>query len=204
MNNKIDIDENELLSLLAEDEETVKNLIYDIYGYLINIILAKYFRIIKKLHIDEEEIRCEALYGFSDGINSYLDNKHASLKTFLTLCIERRVLKCIKRSSTKKAYALNETLSLEYEIGEEKSSLLKVVSDDHKYDPLNRLTDIEFYKEVLSIANKNLSGFEYTVFVYMLKGFKYDEIALKTNKTLKQIDNTIQRIKNKLRHEIMS
>jgi len=33
----------------------------------------------------------------------------------------------------------------------------------------------------------------------MVNGLKYDEIATLLNKDLKQIDNTIQRLKNKIR-----
>ena len=85
MNNNIDIDDNELISLLPEDEAYIKNVIYDKYSYIIDVLLKKYQRFIKKYGIDEEEIRCEASYGFSDGVNSFLDSKNASLKTFLTL-----------------------------------------------------------------------------------------------------------------------
>ena len=64
MKNNLEIDENELLSLLAEEDENVKNIIYENYGYLIDVIVKKYLNVIKMFQIDEQEIRCEASYGF--------------------------------------------------------------------------------------------------------------------------------------------
>ena len=79
MKNSLDITDSELISLLPEDEENIKNIIYDEYGYLIDVLIRKYNNFIKMFQIDEQELRCEASYGFSDGINSYADNKNASL-----------------------------------------------------------------------------------------------------------------------------
>ena len=102
MKNKLDVTDSELMSLLPEDEEHIKNIIYEEYGYLIDVILHKYSKHIRILQIDDQEIYCEASYGFSDGINSFIDDKNTSLKTFLSLCIERRVIKYITKYTTQK------------------------------------------------------------------------------------------------------
>ena len=199
MKDNLDINESELVSLLAEDEENVKNIIYDKYGYIIDILVHKYNNVIKILQIDEEEVRCEASYGFSDGINSYNDEKSASLATFLTLCIERRITKYLNKFTTKKAKFLNETFSLDYVNRNKDTTLIESISDDNKFNPLNNLTEIETFDEILSLAKENLSLFEFTVFTYMLNDITYQNIAKSLEKTPKQIDNTIQRIKLKMR-----
>ena len=202
MKNNLEIDENELLSLLPEDEENVKNIIYEKYGYLIDVIIKKYFNVIKMFQIDEQEIRCEASYGFSDGINCFIENKNASFKTFLSLCIERRVTKCLNKYTSQKAQMLNDTLSLEYVNDSSKSALMDIISDESKFDPLNNLTSLETCTEVLNVAKEVLSDFEYKVFTYMVNEVSYQEIAKNLEKTPKQIDNTIQRIKLKMRKEL--
>ena len=50
-------------------------------------------------------------------------------------------------------------------------------------------------KEVKTLLASN----EQEVYNLMLEGLDYKEIALKLNKSSKQIDNTIQRIRNKLK-----
>jgi RNA polymerase sporulation-specific sigma factor len=44
-----------------------------------------------------------------------------------------------------------------------------------------------------------LSHSEYEVYALMISGLKYGEIALLLNKNPKQVDNTIQRVKNKIK-----
>ena len=199
MKNSLDINDSELMSLLPGDEENIKNIIYDEYGYLIDVIIRKYNTFIKMFQIDEQEIRCEASYGFSDGINSYSDSKNTSLKTFLSLCIERRVIKALAKCKTQKAHLFNDALSLDYAHGDSHTPLIETISDEGEFDPLNNLTSFETYDEIVTLAKENLSEFEYIVFRYMLTETTYQEMAKILEKTPKQIDNTIQRIKLKMR-----
>lgn len=200
MNQKYeDITENEIISLLGENDENVNNVIYAKYHYLIDAIIRKHYRIINLYQIDRDELLCEASYGFSDGIHCFQIGKNASLKTFLSICIERRVLKIIHKYSTNKVKMEKSNLSLDYpnEIGKD----LQDVLTDGK-DPLSDLTSVETYNEVVDIAKNNLSDFEYEVFIYMINGTNYKAIAKALDKTPKQIDNSIQRIKSKMREAL--
>ncbi len=191
--------DQELLNLLVEEPDNAKEMIFDKYNYLIDIYIKKYSRAIRNLQIDEQELRSEALFGFSDGINSFNPDKDASLKTFLSICINRRVTKYIDRQARKKAQIINDTLSLDYVKDGESSPLIDILSDDNKFNPLENLASYETVDEILKGAKKELSPFEYEVFLFMLHGDDYQIIAKKLNKTAKQIDNTIQRIKLKMK-----
>ncbi len=199
MKSNLELNESELISLLPEDEEHIKNLIYNEYNYLIDVIIHKYHPFIKAFEVDEEELRCEASLGFSDGIASFIEDKNASLKTFLSLCIERKVTNHLEKYTTQKSYVLKDALSLDYSSGEGYSPLLDSLSDENKFNPLNNLTSAETVNEIISLSKENLSDFEYTVFLYMLNQANYQQIAIALEKTPKQIDNTIQRIKLKIR-----
>ncbi|MBE6155877.1 MAG: hypothetical protein E7164_03880 [Firmicutes bacterium] len=199
MKSSLEVTDSELINLLAEDEENIKNIIYEEYGYLIDVIIRKYNSFIKMFQIDEQELRCEASYGFSDGINSYHDNKNTTLKTFLSLCIERRVIKFLTKFTTQKSQMLKDALSLDESHGEGHTPLIEILSDEGEQDPLNNLTYIETFEEIVSLAKASLSEFEYIVFTYMLNETTYQQIARILDKTPKQIDNTIQRIKLKMR-----
>lgn len=199
MKNSFEISDSELISMLPEDEEHIKDVIYEEYGYLIDVILHKYNKQIRILQIDDQDIYCEASYGFSDGINSFIDDKNTSLKTFLSLCIERRVIKYIAKCSTQKSQTLKDALSLDYSVGENNTPLIEIISDENKFNPLNNLTSFETYDEIINLAKEHLSEFEYLVFTYMINEKSYQQIAMALEKTPKQIDNTIQRIKLKMR-----
>lgn len=194
-----DIDDFELASLISENDENVRNIIYKKYNYLIELIINKYHRFIIGSKVDMQEFKSEALYGFSDGINSYSPDKCASLKTFLYLCIERRIQKYLRSALTGKNQILKESLSLDYVTNESGISLVELLGDN-KNNPLNNITDLESSNEIILLAKNNLSKFEYTVFVYMINSFSYNDIAKILEKSPKQIDNAIQRIKIKMRN----
>ena len=179
-----DIDEHEIISLMNEDDENIRNIIYDKYSFLVDVILNKYQNAIKYSKINIQDVRCEALYGFSDGINSFSNEKDTSLKTFLYLCIERRVLNCIRNNMSNKIKILKDSLSLEYSSDNDKLSLSELIGDDNKFNPLNNIVDKETYKEIYLIAKNNLSNFEFTVFNYMINNFSYIEIASLLNKNI--------------------
>lgn len=192
-----DITDNEAIMLIAERDEDAKNLLYEKYNYIIDLVLKKYESAIKILQIDRKEIHSEALYGFSDALNCYNPDKDASLATFITLCIERRVMKIIKKFNTNQIKFDKEFYSLDYTYDEFGMTLVDMISDKQKNDPLVNLSDEENIKEIIDNINKSLSEFEQEVFKYMLQGLKYNDIAKILDKEPKQIDNTIQRVKNK-------
>lgn len=192
-----DITDNEAIMLVAEKDEDAKNLLYEKYNYIIDLVLKKYESTIKILQIDRKEIHSEALYGFSDALNCYNPDKDASLPTFITLCIERRVIKIIKKFNTNQIKFDKESYSLDYTYDKFGIALVDMISDNQKNDPLVNLSNEENYKEIIDNINNSLSEFEQEVFKYMLQGLKYNDIAKILEKEPKQIDNTIQRIKNK-------
>ena len=55
------------------------------------------------------------------------------------------------------------------------------------------------FRSLINEIVDKLSPFEYEVYKLILQDLKYQDIAKKMNKTPKQIDNAIQRIKNKLK-----
>ncbi len=192
-----DMTDNEAIMLIAERDEAAKNLLYEKYNYIIDLVLKKYESAIKMLQIDRKEIHSEALYGFSDALNCYNPDKDASLPTFITLCIERRVMKIIKKFNTNQIKFDKEFYSLDYTYDEFGMTLVDMISDKQKNDPLVNLSDEESIKEIIDNIKNTLSDLEQVVFKYMLQGLTYTDIAKILDKEPKQIDNTIQRIKNK-------
>ncbi len=195
----MEFNDSELISLAGEQNEDAKNYLYQKYKYIVEILMHKYYSASVKLNVDLNELEQEAYYAFSDALNSYRDDKNASLPTFISLCIDRRLKKIIRKYNGEKARFLNNTFSLDYNYNEEGTTLKDLISDDSKFDPLNDLTNKEEYNELIAKIKENLSPIEYEVFNYIINNFDYQTIALLMHKNPKQIDNTIQRVKHKIR-----
>lgn len=189
---------DEKLIVLAKTSDEAKNELYKKYKYIEDILIRKYSNIASTLNIDASELISEASFAFSDAINSYQNDKNAKLSTFISLCIDRRLQKLIKKYNSEKAKALNNAYSLDYDY-EEGVTLKDLISDSSVNDPLNRLAEEQEYNELIDKIKDILSDSEYEVFKLYSNGFDYQTIAMLINKNPKQVDNTIQRLKHKIR-----
>lgn len=194
-----DLNDSELLSMIKESSEEAKDLILKKYKYIIDIEMRKYSNMARSLGYDYNDLYQDALVGFSDAINSYRDDKNAALASFITLCVDRKLQVSIKKAGRLKNKLLTESLSLEHVYNEYTSPLMDLLSDNSENDPLENILKEENLKELIDTIKKELSGNEYEVYSLMINGLKYDEIATLLNKNLKQVDNTIQRVKNKIK-----
>ena len=187
--------DGELYYLLNDNNEIAQDILYDKYKFIIDSILNKYRRVFLAYNIDFDEVRQEANLAFSYAIHNYDENKDASLNTFITLCVERRVRTIIKKYETVKSRVISETISLN------NSGIdLENVIGDETYEPLKKVSNIDMLKYINNEVKKLLSNNELEVYNLLIQGMDYHEIATSLNKTSKQVDNTIQRIRKKLQN----
>ena len=76
---------------------------------------------------------------------------------------------------------------------------LKEMIGDIRLDPSIKYSEKETEKNRYEKIKKELSQFEYEVFLYMMKDLNYNEIAKILDKSPKQIDNTMQRVRFKIK-----
>lgn len=119
---------------------------------------------------------------------------------FAKVCIKRQILDAIKKSNTQKNKVLNDSISYtELSYDDSGKSLLDTISDPNiSTDPLEVFIDKEKMEEKLKICDEELNDFEKQVLKFYLEGDKQSEIARMLGREIKQIDNTLQRIKSKL------
>ena len=187
--------DNELSYMLNDNNEIAQDILYEKYKFIINSILNKYRRVFLAYNIDFEEAKQEANLAFSYAIYNYDEKKEASLNTFITLCVERKIRNIIKSKETIKSKVQNETISLNNNTIDLESML-----GDEKYEPLKTIETIDMLKYINKEVKTLLSSSELEVYNLLIQGLNYQDIAINLNKTPKQIDNTIQRIRKKLQN----
>lgn len=201
----IDLDElaktndSELIMLYRENDEDAKNMLFYKYKFIIDILLKKYQHWLSALKIDYQELYSECTVGFSDALYCYQEDKDSSLSTFITLCIERRLNGVIRKYSRDKYKIMQDSYSLDFIYEDKNASLIEKLSDENNDDPLKNMAEQEEYDELIQNIKKTLTKKEYEVFVLKSRGFDYQEIARILDKNPKQIDNSIQRIKIKIK-----
>ena len=150
-----------------------------------------------------EDLYEEGVIGLLEACKNYNgdDLLEEKFDSFAKVCIKRQIFDAIKKTNTQKNKVLNESLSLSHTTkdGDELSKLDIVVDRNISNDPLDLFIAREKIEEQLKICEKELSDFEKLVFKHYIDGEKQSEIAKNLNKQVKVIDNTLQRIKTKLK-----
>ena len=190
--------DEELTLMVSENNEDAKDVLYAKYNYIIDIIMAKYKKSIYALSLDYSEVKQEAMVGFTDALIRYKDSKETSLPTFISVVVERKIQNCIRKADTIKNKVHNESYSLEQEYEVFKRPLEEIIGDNRK-NPEVQMENHENYEELIKKINESLSPFEKDVYDLIINDFNYHDIARILNKEPKQIDNTIQRIRNKIK-----
>jgi len=190
--------DEQLIDLVHENNEDAKSIIFNRYKDKIDYLIRKYTIVAKTLGIDIKDLNQEALVGFTDAILNYIPEKEASLATYISVCVERKIKKACIKASTNKHQAMKDALSLDYTY-DEINTPLKELIEDVDSDPLIKITEQERYEELIKNIRDSLTDNELPVFELMIFGLGYKDIANVLDKEPKQIDNAIQRIKTKIK-----
>lgn len=184
----------ELLEYIYSCNEDANEIL--IYKYRpLTVNLAK--KLIKYCNggIDLNDLIQEGLVGLNEAINSFREDKETNFGTYAKLCIQRRMYSLVKSTRTYKNKILNESISLE---DDDETNIDKFLVDNSS-NPSDMVEENEYQEKILKELNNQLTDLEKQVFELKKNDFNYKEIAEILDKDSKVIDNTIQRIKLKLK-----
>ena len=203
-NNFSQLKDEDLIKMIKHGDKSALEHLINRYKNLVNIKVSKYYMI----GAEREDIVQEGLIGLFKAIKNYQPDKQSSFKNFANMCIERQLITAIKTSNRQKHMPLNSYLSLNmnaYDNNEENQNnadLIEILNTNLVEDPLDTITQREYYKIIERTIDKTLSGFEKQVLNCYMQGESYVQIAEKLNTPVKSIDNAIQRIRKKAIKEI--
>jgi len=188
----------ELSEMVKENDDDAKDVLYDKYNYIIDIVMAKYKKTFYTLDMDQREVRQDALVAFTKAIIKFNPERDASLPTFISVVVDRKIKNAIRNAESAKNKKNKENYSLDHEYSVW-SKPLKEVIGDLEYDPLTQMESSEGLEELEKNIKKKLSKSEYEVYELLISEMHYTDIAKKLKRAPKQIDNTIQRIRSKIK-----
>ncbi len=190
-----DIPDEKLIKLVRSGDKNALNFLLEKYNDIVNMKANKFFII----GAEKEDMVQEGMIGLYKAIKSFDTEKQNSFKTFANLCIERQLITAIKTSNRQKHIPLNSSFSLNISAYDEndETSIMEILDTKLVEDPLETITKKEYFENVESKIDKNLSAFERQVLSFYVQGESYINIANKLASPVKAVDNAIQRIRKK-------
>lgn len=191
----VDIPDEKLIKLVRSGDKNALNFLLEKYNDIVNMKANKFFII----GAEKEDMVQEGMIGLYKAIKSFDTEKQNSFKTFANLCIERQLITAIKTSNRQKHIPLNSSFSLNISAYDEndETSIMEILDTKLVEDPLETITKKEYFENVESKIDKNLSAFERQVLSFYVQGESYINIANKLASPVKAVDNAIQRIRKK-------
>lgn len=177
---------DETLCALAKagDEQATEELMLR-YASVVRRLARRFFLV----GGETEDLIQEGMMGVYRAIGSFQANgaEKWTFKGFATMCVHRRIIDAVKRSSSRKNVPLNHYVSIF-----DGDWVLPDVS------PEEWVIQMEDRTEFLQKMSRTLSDFEFRVMVMYMDGLSMAEICASTGKNEKSVDNAIQRGKRKL------
>lgn len=189
-----DYNDYELLEYINDGNEEANNILIKKYEPLIVKIALKMLPYCKNNGLDKNDLVQEGMIGLNHALERYQEQKNILFYTYAKTCIERKIISVVIASNRVKNKILNESVSYD----DDENLLLKFISDS-KPNPEEIILNGEIEEDLINKIKKILTDFEEQVFLLLINGFKYKEIAGILDKDQKSIDNAIQRIKNKIK-----
>lgn len=144
---------------------------------------------------DSEDLVQEGMVGLITAIREYDSAKKASFRTFAEICIHNRLHSAVKAASRDKHAPLNRSVSfdsvfsVEAEVEENRANDIS--------DPELFFIQQENFQERMGQIYRQLSPLETRILQLYLSGLSYSEIASTCRRSVKSVDNAVQRIRRK-------
>ncbi len=192
------LNDYELIYYINENNEEANNIMIKKYEPLIVSIANRMMQYCPYLGLEKSDLIQEGMIGLNHAIGYFNEQKDITFYTYARTCIERKMVSVIVAAKRLKHKNLNESISFDTE---EDGALDYFLKDDSA-NPEQIVIGNEENIQLIKLVKKKLTDFEMQVFDLMLSDFNYREIAKMLDKEPKQIDNAIQRIKNKVKDVI--
>lgn len=150
---------------------------------------------------DKEDLIQEGMIGLFKAICDYNPAKDASFKSFASICITRQLITAFKTATRQKHMPLNTSISLNLPVAgdeDDNITLMDTIKGSENQNPEMLMIDKEGLEDLKKHMKESLSDFEWKVLSFHTNGKNYHEIADLMDKSIKSIDNALQRIKRKL------
>jgi len=147
---------------------------------------------------ETEDLIQEGMLGLLCAMRNFDPGRGILFETYAEYCIRNRMIDAVKASNRKKNLPLNSSVSLEFPDIETSLSF----PSEKQRSPEDVLIENERAEEILRNLKSVLSRFETRILECYLEGLSYSEIAALVNKSVKSVDNAVQRIRRKLLQQL--
>ncbi len=145
-----------------------------------------------------EDVRSEGMYGLTKAIRDFRPEANCSFRGFAALAIERQIITFIKTANRQKHLAFNNATSLDAPLGGDDRVLADTISDENASDLSETMRRDAIRSAIVEVMMQSLTDFEAEALHGRLRDVPYAQIAVDLGRSVKAVDNALQRAHRKL------
>ena len=190
-----------LCALVSQGDRAAEEELASRYGRLVRSCSRPYFLV----GGDSEDLIQEGMIGLLSAIRTFQPGHDAVFSTYAEVCVRNRIRSAVRAAARDKHAPLNQSLPLlDSVIDEDSGAYPYGTSSSRPESPEELLIGREEQESRMRTLLSHLSRFEKTILESYLYGLSYSEIAERAGKSLKSVDNAVQRIRRKVAHVLTS
>ena len=197
-------EELKLVFLAKENDNEAIELLIKKYRNTTFAVMREYTLYLKGMELDD--FIQEGSLGILKAIKYFDKSKNVKFSSFVRLCVKSELISFVKKHSSKRHGILTDIIYCRKltDKGVIYDSIIEEIYSSDKDNPERILFTKELFKEIKIFLKKELSVFEQEILILLSKGHSYREICILLKMESKKIDNTIQRIRQKLKKQGLS
>ncbi len=189
------------------EDNTLVDLAKNGNGLAMETILMRYKKMVKRkasrLFIaggDYEDVIQEGMIGLFKAVRNYNAAKNVAFSSFAVYCVLAQITDAVRTATRNKHNALNLSISLQGLALQEEDdpyNLLDVYIDLTKADPEQLVVSKEEAESLNTFIREELTKNEQDALILFIQGYTYAQIATILKRSVKSVDNAIQRSREK-------
>ncbi len=189
-----DLTDEELIDMLRKGNTEIADYIMEKYKPLVR----KKTNAMYLIGGETEDLIQEGMIGLFKAVRDFNPEREVSFFTFAEICIMRQLYSALEASNRKKHIPLNTYISFSDQNDSDGVNLEQLITEQ-TISPEQMLIEREGKQEFFDKLEEKLSPMERKVLYLYLEGSSYTQIAEDMGKAPKSIDNTLQRIRGKIK-----
>lgn len=184
--------DEQLVALSRSGNAAADETLYERYKNTVRAKARPYFLI----GGDRDDLLQEGMIGLYKAVRDYEEGS-ASFRTFAEMCVHRQIITAIKTATRQKHIPLNSYISL-YKSNEDPERALIDTLQISAEDPAESFLGKERFADMERMLAESLTPLEKEALQMYLDNLPYSEIAKRLDRSVKAIDNALQRIRKKM------
>lgn len=194
----------ELLYLIEENNDQAQDILYQKYLPILRRLTLRYYRDLKEYGVTYDDLFQETYLAFLQTIKLFNEKEDTLFYTYLGINVCSKLSNYARITTSQKNLFYTNMLSLDFRLSPDDNNTLVDCIEDSEQETPEMLLEYHDTLQLLQKFNLELKPLQSQIFELLCGGFNNRDIASLLDISVKEVSNTIYRIRKRLKFYLAS